>query len=107
MAALLVAGCVPSGGGGPYTSDNDKPIPGVVGVEVDRACRTIGDTGHVAEVSAVTEAADLEPGRVVAQDPKPRSKPGKSMIVGLTVSGPFAEEELPPDTACVNSGEGH
>ena len=101
-AILLLAGCVPSGGGGPLYGKKRQPIPGVVGMEVERACRTIGETGHVAEVSAVREAADVEqPGRVVAQDPKGGSKPGVEAVVSLTVSGPFSEKEVRPNTSCL------
>ncbi len=106
-AALLVAGCLPSGGGGPYTSDNDKPIPGVVGMKVERACRTIGETGHASEVSFIERVEDVEPGRVLAQDPGPDPNPGTAKLVYLTVSGPFSERRLSPNTSCANPQPGN
>ncbi len=106
-AILLLAGCVPSGGGGPYVSDNDKPIPGVVGMKVERACRTIGETGHASEVSFIERVEGVEPGRVLAQDPGPDPNPGTSKLVYLTVSGPFSERRLSPNTSCANPQPGN
>lgn len=105
-AALVLAGCVPSGGGGPLLGKNRQPIPDVVGMKVERACQTVGENGHSAEVSFVKEDAGAKPGRVLLQDPKPGSRPGASSLVYLTVSGPFSEKELAPDTACANPRPG-
>ena len=106
-ASVLSSACVPSGGGGPYASDNDEPIPGVVGMEVERACRTIGETGHASEVSFTERVESVEPGRVLAQDPGPDPNPGTAKLVYLTVSGPFSERRLSANTSCANPQPGN
>ena len=47
------------------------------------------------------------PGRVLAQDIEPGTNKGATMLVFLTVSGPFSEKELSPNTSCANPQPGN
>ena len=85
-----------------YGSKNDEPVLGVVGMQVEAACRKLDKVGHAGEVSFVRRVEGVRPGRVVAQDIEPGTNKGASMLVYLIVSGPFSEKELPPKTACAN-----
>jgi hypothetical protein len=58
--------------------------------------------GHAGEVSYIRRAEGVEPGRVLVQDIGPGTNKGVSMLVYLTVSGPFSEKELSPNTHCAN-----
>jgi hypothetical protein len=81
---------------------NEEPVPNVVGKPIEAACRTLSRAGHAGEVSYVSRAEGVEPGRVLAQDIEPGTNKGASMLVYLTVSGPFSEKELSANTYCAN-----
>jgi hypothetical protein len=125
MAAnVLLAGCGPDVGEAPPESTdqtanpeprertekpmlwqgakNDEPVPDVVGMRIEAACQALERNGHAGEVSFIERAEDVEPGRVLAQDIEPATNKGASMLVYLTVSGPFSERELSPNTSCAN-----
>ena len=51
------------------------------------------------------ESAEVAPGRVVAQDAMFGVKWGLSGMVHLIVSGPFAVEQLPRNSNCVDRTE--
>lgn len=85
---------------------NEEPVPDVVGMPVETACRALGRAGHVGEVSYVRRTEGVEPGLVLAQDIEAGTNKGASMLVFLTVSGPFSEEELSPNTSCANPQPG-
>jgi hypothetical protein len=81
---------------------NEEPVPDVVGKPIEAACRTLSRAGHAGEVSYVRRAEGVEPGRVLAQDIEPGTNKGASLLVYLTVSGPFSEKELSANTFCAN-----
>jgi hypothetical protein len=81
---------------------NEEPVPNVVGKPIEAACRALSRAGHAGEVSYVRRAEGVEPGWVLAQDIEPGTNKGASMLVYLTVSGPFSEKELSPNTSCAN-----
>jgi hypothetical protein len=81
---------------------NDEPVPNVVGKPIETACRALSKAGHAGEVSYIRRAEGVEPGRVLVQDIEPGTNKGVSMLVYLTVSGPFSEKELSPNTHCAN-----
>jgi hypothetical protein len=81
---------------------NDDPVPGVVGMPIEAACRALSRAGHAGEISYVRRARGVEPGRVAAQEIEPGTNKGASMLVFLTVSGPFSEKDLSPGTSCAN-----
>ncbi len=81
---------------------NEEPVPNVVGKPIEAACRTFSRAGHAGEVSYVRRAEGVAPGRVLAQDIEPGTNKGASMLVYLTVSGPFSEKELSANTFCAN-----
>ncbi len=81
---------------------NEEPVPDVVGMPIEAACRALERVGHAGEVSYIRRAKDVEPGQVLAQDIEPGTNKGASMLVFLTVSGPFSERELSPNTSCAN-----
>lgn len=81
---------------------NEEPVPNVVGKPIEAACRALSRAGHAGEVSYVRRAEGVEPGRVLAQDIEPGTNKGASMLVYLTVSGPFSEKELSANTLCAN-----
>jgi hypothetical protein len=96
--------------GGPKPSvlgaKNEEPVLDVVGMPVEAACRALSRAGHAGEVSYIRRARDVEPGRVLAQDIEPGTNKGASMLVYLTVSGPFSEKELSAGTSCANPQPG-
>lgn len=81
---------------------NDEPVPDVVGMRIEAACRVLERNGHAGEVSFIERAESVEPRRVLAQDIEPGTNKGASMLVFLTVSGPFSERQLSPNTSCAN-----
>ena len=81
---------------------NDRPVPDVLGVPVERACRTLDRSAYSGGIVAVESSDGLGAGRVVAQDPKPGAGYFEGALVHLVVSGPFAVEELPRDSNCVD-----
>jgi hypothetical protein len=81
---------------------NEEPVPNVVGKPIEAACRALARAGHAGEVSYIRRAEGVEPGRVLAQDIEPGTNKGASMLVYLTVSGPFSEKELSANTFCAN-----
>jgi hypothetical protein len=81
---------------------NEEPVPGVVGEPIEAACRALLRAGHAGEVSYIKRAQGVEPGRVLAQNIRADTNKGASMLVYLTVSGPFSERELSPNTSCAN-----
>jgi hypothetical protein len=86
---------------------NEEPVPDVVGEPIEAACRALERAGRAGEVSYIRRTRDVEPGRVLAQDIKPGTNKGTSMLVFLTVSGPFSERELSPNTSCANPQPGN
>ena len=81
---------------------NEEPVPDVVGDPIEAAFLTLSKADHAGEVSYIRRAQDIESGRVLAQGIEPGTSTGASMLVFLTVSGPFGERELSPNTSCAN-----
>ena len=81
---------------------NDKPVPDVVGMGVEAACRTLGRSDYAGGIFVVKRSDEVGPGRVVAQDPKPGAKYGLGGSVHLIASEPFAVEKLPRNSNCVD-----
>jgi PASTA domain len=103
-AQTSAKGGAPKGGPKPLGigAKNEEPVPNVVGKPIEAACRTLSRAGHAGEVSYVRSAEGVEPGRVLAQDIEPGTNKGASLLVYLTVSGPFSEKELSANTFCAN-----
>lgn len=81
---------------------NDRPVPNVVGMQVEDACRALGRSAYSGGVFAVERGGGAEAGRIAAQDPKPGARYFEGAMVHLVVSGPFAVEELPRNSNCVD-----
>lgn len=81
---------------------NDRPVPDVLGVPVERACRTLGRSAYSGGIFAVESSDGLGAGRVVAQDPAPGAKYTLGGMVHLVVSEPFAVAQLPRNSNCVD-----
>ena len=50
---------------------NDRPVPDVVGMRVEDACRALGRSEYSGGVFAVERGGVAQAGRIAAQDPKP------------------------------------
>lgn len=78
---------------------NDKPVPDVVGMKAENACRALSRSGYSGGIFG--EAPGAVPGHVVKQAPKPGYMGGEGQLVHLTVSGPF-RDALARGSACVD-----
>ncbi len=81
---------------------NKRPVPDVLGVPVDRACRTLGRSAYSGGIFAIEDGDGVGAGRVVAQDPKPGAKYFLGGMVHLIVSEPFAIGGLSRNSNCVD-----
>ena len=92
--------------GGLQASNSERvTVAEVVGLPVEEACRKLAESRtHGGRVSEVRRAQGARPRHVIAQEPKGGTVPDVVSVAALTVAGPFSEEELPPDTACVDAG---
>jgi PASTA domain-containing protein len=78
---------------------NPNPIPDVVGMKVEMACRTLLRKEHLGYVWSKRHSDEFGTGRVVAQKPEPGFRPGVPHGVFLFVAKPFPAV-LPRDTSC-------
>ena len=78
---------------------NPNPIPDVVGMKVEMACRTLLRKEHLGYVWGKRHSEEFGAGRVVAQKPEPIYRPGVPHGVFLFVSKPFPDV-LPQETSC-------
>ncbi len=78
---------------------NPNPIPNVVGMKVEMACRTLLRKEHLGYVWGKRHSDEFGAGHVVAQKPEPGFRPGVSHGVFLFVSKPFPDV-LPRNTSC-------
>ena len=88
------------GNGGVLAPPNDGPVPDVVGLEAKAACRALLRSGYAGGVFGEVESADVRPGHVARQDPKPGYVGGEGQLVHLFVSAPF-RDALPRSYPCV------
>lgn len=79
---------------------SDGPVPDVVGMKAEPACRALLRGGYAGGVVGEVEAAGVRPGRVVEQGPKPGYEGGAGQLVRLVVSAPF-RDALPQGSPCV------
>lgn len=70
---------------------SDRPVPDVVGMKAETACRALLRSGYAGGIFGEAGAADVGPGRVVEQDPKPGYEGGEGQLVHLVVSAPFRD----------------
>lgn len=102
----------PSDGGLP----NKKPVPDVVGMRVEAACRKLNKVGYGSDVVATRKSDRYESGRIIGQRPTPfyegkRSVGGAGEGVYLIASAPFPIEKFPSrwtpdsDSYCTNDPE--
>jgi hypothetical protein len=78
---------------------NPNPIPNMVGMRVETACRTLLRKEHLGYVWGKRSSEEFGARRVVAQKPEAGFKPGVPHGVFLFVSRPFPDV-LPRDTSC-------
>ena len=83
----------------PAPKKNPNPIPNVVGMRVETACRILLQKQFLAYIWGKKHSDEFGPGRVVAQKPEAGIKPGVPHGVFLYVSKPFPDV-LPQDTHC-------
>lgn len=82
--------------------ENERAVPAVVGTPVGEACQILGRGGYSGGIFAIKSTGGAAAGRVVAQDPKPGARYFLGGMVHLIVSEPFAVEELPSNSYCVD-----
>ena len=83
--------------------ENERAVPAVVGMPVKEACQTLGRGDYSGGVFAIRKSArGAGAGSVVAQDPKPGAEYFLGGMVHLIVSEPFAVEDLPRNSNCVD-----
>ena len=91
---------IPANASGGSASPTAAPVPDVVGIKVEKACRTLRRAGGNAYVFGQREAGDasVKPGHIVAQSP---AKPGPEgpRNTFLFVAKPFADT-VPDHTSC-------
>jgi hypothetical protein len=82
---------------------NDEPVPDVVGMKLEEACRTLDRSGYggVFAGGPVDDPAKL--GRVVGQHPPPGSTDFEGRLVHLLVSRSSSDRPLQPPPGCVNN----
>jgi beta-lactam-binding protein with PASTA domain len=81
---------------------NPDPVPDVIGMPLDLACKTLRDSSYWGRIQKV-ERGDPRDRVVLDQDPPPgdRSSAFVGLNVRLTVTGPVDLSELPP--GCIKS----
>ncbi len=82
--------------------ENDRAVLAVVGMPVEEACLTLGRGNYSGGIFAIKSARGAGVGSVVAQDPKPGARYFLGGMVHLIVSEPFAVEDLPRNSNCVD-----
>lgn len=73
----------------------EQPIPDVVGLNLEDACKEMSQAGYVGGVERIYERADERAETVLHQASEPGSFGALGQVIMLEVAGPVSPDDLP------------